>query len=156
MSKYMVPGNQATLTSAYKSAAIVTATTGTGILRRGRVAEIIIGQSANPNATDTYVQWDLSRCTTTGTATALTPVQVDPADVASGAAGGINATVEPTVTASSSMFNVGINQRGSMRWQEIDENKMPCWPATASNGVSLRGQSSTYTGSVTGQIGFFE
>lgn len=156
MAKYMAPGNQATISSSYKTAVTVYATTGTGILRRGKIAEIIIGQSANPNATDTYVQWDLSRQTAAGTATALVPPPVDPADVACGATAGVNATVEGTITASSSLFNEAINQRGSFRWQEIDELKMLTYPATAGNGFALRAQSSTYTGSVTGQVGFLE
>lgn len=156
MAKYWVPGNQGTVSSSYKTAAVVYATTGTGILRRGKIAEIIIGQSGNPNATDTYVQWDMSRQTAAGTATAFTPNATDPADVACGATAGINATVEGTVTANSSVFNVGINQRGSMRWQEIDESKMPTYPATVANGFALRAQSSTYASSVTGELGFLE
>lgn len=154
MAKYMVPGNQATISSSYKTAAIATAAASTP--RRGKIAEIIIGASANPNATDTYIQFDLSRQTAAGTTTAFTPNPVDPADAACSALGGVNATVEGTVTANSSVFNDAINQRGTLRWIETDESKMLIWPATASNGFALRAQSGTYTGSVTAQLGFLE
>jgi len=154
MAKYMVVGNQATVSSSYKSAAVVTA--GATAMRRGKVAEMILGASANPNATDTYLQFDLSRQTAIGTATSFTPNPVDPADTACTALGSVNATVEGTITANSSLFNDGMNQRGTLRWQEQDESKMLIYPATASVGFALRVQSSTYTGSVTAQIGFLE
>jgi hypothetical protein len=154
MAKYMVIGNQSTLSSSYKT--VATATAGATNMRRGKVVELILGASANPNATDTYIQFDLSRQTAIGTTTAFTPNPVDPADAACTALGGINATVEGTITANSSLFNDGMNQRGTLRWQEQDESKALIWPATASVGFALRAQSSTYAGSVTGQIGFLE
>ena len=154
MAKYMLPGNQATISSSYKTAALVTATSGS--LKRVKIAEIIVGASANPNSTDTYIQFDLSRQTAVGTSTAFTPNQVDPADTAALATAGINSTAEGTITSNSSVFNDSINQRGTLRWQEPDESKMPIGPATAAAGFALRGQSSTYAGSVTGQLGFLE
>lgn len=154
MVKYWVPGSQSTISSSYKGLASVYAAATP--LKRGRIAEIILGQTANPNSTDTYVQYDMSRNTTAGTSTAFTPNPSDPADSASSTIAGINHTVEPTVTASSSVFNEGVNQRGSFRWIESDENKMPVFPATANNGFELRGQSGTYASSVTCTLGFFE
>ena len=154
MAKYMVVGNQAVITSSYKTAAIATAAASSP--RRGKVAEIIIGASANPGGTDTYIQFDMSRQTVAGTTTSVTPQAVDPADAACSALGGSNATAEGTITGGSSVFNDAINQRGTMRWIETDESKMLIWPATASNGFALRAQSSTYVGSVTAQIGFLE
>ena len=154
MAKYVVPGNQATVSSSYKTAATVYA--GASATRRGKIAEILIGASANPNATDTYIQFDLSRVTAAGTVTAFTPNPVDPADAACSAVAGVNATAEPTVTSNSSLFNEAINQRGTLRWLESDESKMLTYPATSLAGFSLRAQSSTYVGSVTGLIGFLE
>jgi hypothetical protein len=154
MAKYMIPGNQAAVSASYKTAVIATAAASTP--RRGKIVEIILGSATNPNATDTYIQFDLSRQTAAGTTTAFTPNPTDPADAACSALGGVNATAEGTITASSVVFNEGMNQRGSLRWQEQDESKMFIWPATASNGFALRAQSSTYTGAVTGQLGFLE
>jgi hypothetical protein len=154
MAKYVVIGSQSTISSSYKGLAGAAATSGS--LRRFRIAEIIIGQSANPNSTDTYVQYDCSRQTVAGTGTSFTPNAEDPADVAALFTALVNYTVEPTVTSNSSIFNVGISQRASFRWQEIDQSLMPVAPATAANGFELRGQSSTYASSVTGQLGIIE
>lgn len=154
MGYYAVPGNQATISSSYKTAAVVTATS--GALRRGKIAEIMLGFSANPNATDTYGQFDLSRQTAVGTSTAFTPNATDPADVAALATAGVNATVEGTITANSSVFNEAVNQRGSVRWVASQESQMLIYPATAANGFALRCLSTTYTGSVTGQLTFME
>ncbi len=154
MAKYWVIGSQATISSSYKGIAAFYAPATP--LKRARCAEIIIGQTANPNSTDTYVQYDMSRQTTVGTATVLAAPPSDPADGAASTLASSNTTVEPTITASSSVFNEAVNQRGSFRWIESDENKMPVIPLTANNGFELRGQSSTYASSVTATLGFFE
>jgi hypothetical protein len=155
MAKYEIAGNQGTISSSYKTAAVATAPA-SGSIRRGKVSEMRLGASANPNSTDTYIQFDLSRQTVAPTATAFTPNPTDPADAACSAIGAVNATVEGTITSSSSLFNQGMNQRGTILWAENDESKMLIWPATASNGLAIRAQSSTYTGSVTAQLGFLE
>jgi hypothetical protein len=145
------------VSASYKTAVLLSAAASTP--RRGKVAEIIIGAIGNPNtSTDTYLQFDLSRLTTIAswTTTAFTPVPVDFADAACNTVAGVNASAEGSVTASSSMFNDGINQRGTFRWIETDESKMLIWPATANNGVALRVLSNAYTNGASGQIGFLE
>lgn len=158
MGYYAVPGNQGTVASTYKTAALVQAAT-TGTLRRGKVFEVMVGASANPNATDTYIQWDISRITASGAGayTSWTPTLLDPADAAAVTVAGINATAEATtITANSSIWNEAVNQRGSLRWVAAQESQYMIFPATGSNGLILRGLSTTYTGATTGQLTFQE
>lgn len=158
MPYFAVPGNQGTIATTYKTAALVQGAT-SGALKRAKIFEIMIGASANPNATDTYVQWDLSRFTATGAGayTAWTPTALDPADSAAIVQTGINATAEATTfTANSSIWNVAVNQRGTLRWVASQESQYLVAPATASAGLSLRGLSTTYTGAATGQLTYQE
>lgn len=155
MARYVVAGNQSTVSSSYKTGTAVYAAASVSI-RRGKIFRIAVGQSSAPNATDVNVQFDLSRQTAAGTATAFTPNPEDPADAACSAVAGINATVEGTITSNSSLFNRSINQRGTLSWETDNEAAMHTWPATASNGFALRAQSSVYAGAVTTELGFLE
>lgn len=155
MPYYVLTGSQATVSSSYKTAA-TGANASSGTLKRGKILDMIIGQTANPNSTDTYTQWDVSRVTATGTSTSQTPNPVDSADSASINLGAVNFTAEPTYTSSSSLWNEGINQRGSFRFQQISEAYGLIWPATASNGLGIRVESSTYVGSVDATVFFLE
>lgn len=152
MGYYAVPGNQATVTSAYKTAARVNAS---GATKRGKVFEIILGANSNPNATDTYLEWQLSRITATGAGadTAWTPTLLDPADGPAVSVSGINATAEATaITANSQLFWEGVNQRSAVRWVASQESQYFVFPAVLSNGFVLRAQSSTFTTGITGQV----
>lgn len=156
MPYYAIVGNQSTVSSSYKTAAQGNAT---GTNKRGKVFELLLGASGNPNATDTYLQFDVSRITATGAGayTSWTPTALDPADGAAVNVSGINATAEATAfTANSSLFNEGINQRASVRWVAAQESQMMVWPATSGNGLALRVLSTTYTSSVTAQMTFQE
>lgn len=158
MANYAVPGSHSAVASTYKTAALVQGAT-TGALRRAKIWDIMVGQAANPNATDTYVQWDLSRFTASGAGayTAWTPTALDPADSAAVVVAGITATAEATTfTANSSIWNIAVNQRGSLRWVAPQESQSLIMPATASNGLALRGLSTTYTAATTGQLTFQE
>lgn len=158
MPYFAVPGSQGTIAAGYKTAALIQGAT-TGTLKRGKVYELLLGQSANPNATDTPVQWDVSRTTASGAGayTAWVPTALDPADSAAIVVAGINATAEATTfTANSSLFNIALNQRGSFRWVASQESQSLVLPATASAGLALRALSSTYTGSATGQMTYQE
>jgi hypothetical protein len=158
MGYYAVPGNQATIAATYKTAALVQTVT-SGTARRIKVYEIMVGASANPNATDTYIQWDVSRITASGAGayTSWTPTLLDPADIAASTLAGINATAEATaITANSSLWNEGVNQRGSLRWVAAQESQYLIVPGALNNGLILRGLSTTYASSVTGQLTFQE
>ncbi|MGP0093128.1 MAG: hypothetical protein ACLPKB_24785 [Xanthobacteraceae bacterium] len=155
MATYAVQGASGTLTSSYKGVGVtwVSATP-----KRIKWYEIIMGSAANPNATDTYIQVDVSRlATTTGLAgTAWTPTATDPADGAALTLSANLLTTEPVITANSSLLNFGINQRATTRWIAAQESQYLIVPATAQSGLELRAQSSTFTGSVQGQITFLE
>jgi hypothetical protein len=151
MAKYAITGSQATVSGSYKTVLDVFATT--GALRRGKVYDVLIGTNGTP--ADNYLQWDISRMTADGTGTAVTPVALDPADVAALATAKNNYSAEPTITAGSSLFNVGVNQRASYRWVAAPGSEL-LFPATANNGLALRALSGGYTGSATGDLMYEE
>lgn len=158
MAYYAVPGSHSAVSSSYKTAALISGAT-TGTVHRAKVFEIMVGAASNPNATDTYIQWDVSRITASGAGayTSWTPTSLDPADGASLTNAGITATAEATtITANSSLWNVAVNQRGTLRWVAAQESQYLIMPATASNGLILRGLSTTYTGATTGQFTYQE
>jgi hypothetical protein len=145
MAKYAITGTQSTVSGSYKSVLSIAATSGS--LRRGKVYDLLIGTNGTP--ADNYLQWDISRMTAAGTATSVTPQALDPADVAALGSANSNYTAEPTITANSSLLNVGVNQRASYRWVAAPGSEL-VFPATAANGLALRTLSGGYTGSATG------
>jgi hypothetical protein len=145
MAKYAITGTQSTVSGSYKSILSIAATSGS--LRRGKVYDLLIGTNGTP--ADNYLQWDISRMTAAGTATSVTPQALDPADVAALGSANNNYTAEPTITAGSSLLNVGVNQRASYRWVAAPGSEL-VFPATAANGLALRTLSGGYTGSATG------
>ena len=119
----------------------------------------MVGPTGAPNATDCSVQFDVSRITATGAGayTTWVPTLLDPADGAAVTVAGINATAEATaITANSSVWNEGVNQRNSLRWVAPQESQYLIAPAVASNGFVLRALSATYTSSVSTQFSFQE
>jgi hypothetical protein len=151
MAKYAITGTQATVSGSYKSVLSIAATT--GALRRGKVFDLLIGTNGTP--ADNYLQWDISRMTAVGTATSVTPQALDPADTAALGTAANNYTAEPTITANSSLLNVGVNQRASYRWVAAPGSEL-VFPATANNGLALRTLSGGYTGSATGDYMYEE
>jgi len=141
------------LTTTYKSQLIITAATGATTLRRGWMYEFEIGAISVPNSTDCPIQYDVSTQTAAGTATAITPL---PLDIGGGDAAALlvytaNATAEGTITAYSSLFNIGLNQRASQRWIARDEKSAIIIPAVNLKGVACRALSPNYTGTVSWQ-----
>jgi hypothetical protein len=152
MAKYAITGTQSTVSGSYKTALAVFASNTTA-LRRGKVYDVLIGTNGTP--ADNYLQWDVSRMTVDGTGTAVTPNPLDPADAAALGAAKNNYTVEPTVTANSSLFNVGVNQRASYRWVAAPGSEL-LFPAVNANGLVLHTLSGGYTGSATGDVMYEE
>jgi hypothetical protein len=148
MAKYAIGndlgGSQQAVSGTYKTLVSMFATTGT--LRRGKLYDILIGTNGTP--ADNYVEWDVSRMTADGTGSAITPNALDPADAAAAGTAKANYTVEPTVTANSSVFYVGVNQRASYRWVAAPGSEL-VYPATANNGLVGRARSGGYTGTAT-------
>lgn len=148
MAKYAIGndlgGSQQAVAASYKTLVSMFATT--SALRRGKIYDILIGTNGTP--ADNYLEWDVSRMTADGTGTAITPNALDPADAAALGTSKANYTVEPTVTASSSAFYVGVNQRASYRWVAAPGSEL-VYPASANNGFVGRTRSGGYTGTAT-------
>ncbi len=159
MATYAVGGQITAVSSSYQGAA---ATWSGATTRRHKWYEFVLGATANPNATDTYLQVDIARLTgTTSLAgTAFTPSPTDPADQAAVVAAAIKLTTEVNTalitTANLGLFNTGINQRATTRWIAAQESQMLIAPATAQNGLELRMQSSTYNSTCQAQVSFME
>lgn len=146
-------GTKQALTSTYKTILAVTAATAT--LCQSAVYDVMIGTNGTP--ADNFLEWDISRQTAAGTSTPGTPVplQSPTAVRAAGTAGSLNFTAEGTISATSSVFYIGINQRASYRWVASPGSELIV-PAVNLSGLALRVKSAAYTGTATGQVLFAE
>jgi hypothetical protein len=149
MAKYAIGndlgGSQQAIAASYKTLVSMFATTGS--LRRGKFYDILIGTNGTP--ADNFLEWDISRMTADGTGSSITPNPLDPADAAALGSAKANYTVESaSITANSSLFYVGVNQRASYRWVAAPGSEL-VYPATANNGLVARARSSSYTGTAT-------
>jgi hypothetical protein len=151
MAKYAtsneLAGTKQVLTTTYKTQLALTAATAT--LTRAMIYDIMIGVPGTP--ADNYVEWDISRQTAAGTSTALTPNPLDGSIRAAGTVGSGNFTAEGTITATSSVFYIAVNQRASYRWVCAPGSELVI-PATNLAGLALRAKSAAYTGAVGGQF----
>lgn len=154
MAKYStsntLAGTQQNLSSSYKTVTAVWSSNATS-LRRGLIYDFEVGIDGAPNSTDCSVAWDISRLTADGTATSATPVALNPADGAMLGVSKVNFTVEGTITAASSVWSLGLNQRASFRWVCKDGGEL-VYPATNTNGFALRAKSATYASTVVGTL----
>lgn len=140
-------GTAQNLSTSYKS--IITSTSSSATqARRGQIYDVMIGADGTP--ADNALVFDISRQTGAGTATSVTAVSINPADAAYLGLAAANATVEGTITAASSVFNLALNQRASYRWVANPGGEL-VYPATTANGFALRAKSATYASTVTGQ-----
>lgn len=158
MAKYSVTngstasaGTQQATATAY-GGAIVGMNAPTASPRRGKVYDVLIGTNGTP--ADNFVEWDISRVTTSSTATIVTPQPLDSADAAATSVITANSSSAGTISVQN-IFYVGVNQRASYRWVASPGGEI-VWPATSSNGLQLRARSGGYTGTVTGTIHFEE
>jgi hypothetical protein len=161
----MGAGNvQAAIAATYKSLVVIgnsttsTANLGSGMLRRGKLYDILIGTNGTP--ADNFMEFDVTRVTV-GTSSVLggglsslsSTMGLDPADsngfinLAT-----INTSIETAMTATTEVWYVGINQRASYRWVAAPGSEI-VWPAVSSvgpsNGIALRARSAAYTGTAT-------
>lgn len=154
MANFEGPLLQATCSTAYKTAGAlwVSAT-----LRRVMLYEVEFGQTGGLSSSDCQVQWDLSRFSLTAilTATSVTLNLNDEGDGAVVAAFANNATTELTYTTAGlglSLKNWAINQRGSYRWRALDDGDQLMLAATSLKGFGVRALSTSFTGSLVGNI----
>jgi len=143
-------GSAQNLTSSYKSILSIGAATGATTLRRGWVMEWEIGADNVPNATDCPISWSWDTQTAAGTGSALTPLAND---IGGGDAAALlvytaNYTAEGTITASSNLWYMGLNQRASYRVQMRDEWSALIVPAVNLKGPTLRAKSPNYASTV--------
>lgn len=137
-------GTQQAMSATFKTLLVLTAATAT--LTRGKIYDVLIGTNGTP--ADNYMEFDISRQTAAGTATATVPVPLEGGDRAAGTVGAANATAEGTITAASSVFYIGINQRASYRWVASPGSELII-PNTNLAGFALRARSGAYTGTST-------
>lgn len=129
MAKFSIPCAR----TASTTLAVGSVTAAAASPRRGKLYDLIIGSEATP--ADNAFLWSLQRCTTAGTATAVTPLPLDPADsTAATIVGGQNHTVDPT--GSTEIMRMPLNQRATFRWVAAPGSELLI-PATASNGLKL-------------------
>ncbi len=137
--KYSVAGNIAAVTTTHKSMASILGAAAV----RPMLYDVIVGADGTP--ADNAMQYQVERQTTAGTFTAFTPLPLDSADVAAVTVAGINATIEPTITATSNLLSIPVNQRASFRWVAAPDSEIKA-PATANNGLVVTALSPAYTG----------
>jgi hypothetical protein len=157
MATYAVGGNQGTESSSYKGCMALWAPATTP--RRVKLYEYKVGATGNPNATDTYIQFDISRITGTTTlaGSAFTPNPTDFNDQASITLAAVNITAEVAAALLTvSLDNYGINQRSTVRWIAAQESQYLISPATNGSGLYSRSLSNAYTGAVAVQGTFLE
>jgi hypothetical protein len=137
-------GTQQAVSASYKTLLSLTAVANT--LTGARIFDVLIGTDGTP--ADNAMDWDISRQTAAGTATATIPNPLDLGTRAAGTGAAANFTAEGTITAGSSVFAIGINQRASYRWVAAPGSEL-ILPAVAAAGFALRTKSPGYTGTAT-------
>lgn len=143
-------GTQQATSATYKTQLTLT---GAGTPVRALVQELDVGTPGTP--ADNYMEYDVSRQTAVGTATSITPNPLDGGARACSTLGAANATAEGTITASSSVFYLALNQRASYRWVAAPGSEMII-PATSAAGFAFRARSAAYTGTVSCMALFIE
>lgn len=139
-------GTKQAMTTSYKT--LLTLTAATATLTRALLADFTIGTTGVP--ADNVMEYDISRITALGTGTAATLNPNDPLTRAAGSVLTLNHTAEPTVTAASSLFYIGWNQRASYRWVADPDGEL-ILPAVNLAGLAMRAKSGAYVGFVGAQ-----
>lgn len=142
--QYAEAGNMATVSSSNKTALLIGSIAGL----RPRIYEFSLGPNDAPNATDCSVTVTLQIWTTSaGTTTAVTPFPTDPGYQAAKCSAGSNASGEPTYTAGSVFWAMGVNQRATYRWQTDPRGSgVLTLVGTATTGAGWQVLSSNYVG----------
>jgi len=121
--------------------------------RRGKFYDLTFGSEAGPG--DFAFLWQIQRCTTAGTSSAVTPQALDPADAATESDAGENHTIDPTLTANAILMSEPLNQRATYRWQAVPGKEL-VYPATASNGLAVRTPTAGALVAITGRVHYEE
>lgn len=141
---------QQNLSSSYKTLLNISSS---ATVRRIKIHEFVFGTDGVP--ADNAISWDVSRTTAVGTGTSGVIVALDPADGAALSVSTINNTAEPTVTANTSLWAAGMNQRATHRWVAYPGAELVV-PATSAAGICFRAKSAGYTSTATAAAEFME
>lgn len=104
---------------------------------RGRIYDFIVGSESTP--ADAATRFTFRRTTTSGAAsgTLITPNALDSADPAALLAFiQIWTTTQPTVTGSSDILQVAMNQRATFRWVAVPDSELVV-PASVNNEIVI-------------------
>lgn len=151
MGRYTAEGKQATLTTNFKTALSLRCPNSG--FRRFRLYDLTVGIPTAP--ADNAIIGQIVRTTANGTDTAVTPLPLDPADVACVTTAGQNNTAEPTVTAGTPLLYVPFNQRATYRWVASPRGEIVV-PAIASNGLAIQFESPAYVSEADASAAFEE
>jgi hypothetical protein len=141
------------LTTTYKTQIGITALTGATTLRKAWIYDVMMGCDQTP--ADNAIGWVIDRQSTAGTGTAQIAPPLETTDAAALITCAVAHTAEPTVTATTKLLEIGINQRAGYRWVASPGGEFVV-PATTANGLGLRALSPAYTGKVTASLNFYE
>ena len=131
MAAYMASGDQ-TLTTTASTALTVGSNATTA--QRNEIYEMSFANEGVP--ADLVMVHTVQRVSALGTSTAITPGLVsDSAERAAQAAAGDNHTVEPTLVATSILFQMPVNARASYRWV-LPPGGSIFTPATVGAGIN--------------------
>jgi hypothetical protein len=120
---------------------------------RPAIFDFTVGTTGTP--ADNVCTWSVKRFTASGTRTGVTPSLLDSGDPAATALSGQTHTVEPTYTASTVLWEAGINQRATYRWVAAPGAEL-VMPATASNGIGIYTLSTAYASTAEASVMFNE
>ncbi len=143
-------GTPQNLGTSYKTILGENAATGATTLRRSWLLEWEVGADGARQTTSIAVAWSIDVMTAAGTATSITP---QPNDIGGGDAAALavynaNYTAEPTVTASSNLWYLPLDQQASYRVQMRDLVSAVIGPAVNLKGWVCRAKSATYASTV--------
>lgn len=111
---------------------------------RWRLYDLVFSHSGTPS--DDVIQWLIRRFDTNdGTATAVTPAELDSDGPASNLTAGEDHTTEPSAVASGELLDFDLNERATFRWVAAPGGEL-VGPASATEGIFATAISAAYTG----------
>lgn len=165
MAKYSLTntmgGTQQAMSTAYKTLLSVTSATGATTLRRAWIYDVMFDADGAPaDNTVVYKVDRQSTAITTSTTPSPLAAPLDESDAATLMTTRINYSTEGmTIITNSQLIERAINQKTSYRWCTMPGSGAELIvPATDLRGIGLRakGLSSGYTGTVLGQVHYYE
>ena len=141
------------LTTTFKTQIAVTSATGATTLRKAWIYDFSVGCDQTP--ADNAIGWCVDRQSSLGTGTTQIAPPLDSTDAAALITCTVGYTIEPIVTATTKLWEMGINQRAGYRWVAYPGGEFVV-PATNVNGSGMRALSPAYTGKVNAALNLWE